>query len=73
MFDLNVAELCTSYNKYEAEQDLVVLSQVNARLLTESPRLNPFRVTKATIEPSVNDAFFRLNMYCMSFKGRAQG
>jgi hypothetical protein len=42
MFDLNVAELCTSYNKYEAEQDLVMLSQVNACLQMESPRLNLF-------------------------------
>ena len=73
MLDLNVPALFTSYNKYEAEQDTVVLSQVNARLLTETPRLNPFRVAKATIEPGVNDVFFHLNMYCMAFKGRAQG
>jgi hypothetical protein len=42
MFDLDVAELFPSYNKYEAEQVLVALSQIECMCADGKPGLNPF-------------------------------
>lgn len=70
--DTNVPALFTSYTRNEADQDIGVLSDVNANLVTEQPLLNPVRVAYAEIEGGGNvDAFFHQNMYCIAFKGRA--
>ena len=71
MLDLDVPCLFTSYNLDEAEQDMGVLRQVDARTLDDSPVLNPFRSMVPAIDDTTTDEqFFYANMYYSCFKGR---
>ena len=70
MLELNSPCIFTSYNLFEAREDVKVLEQVGANL-TRAAELNPFRTQIPMIDYSEdNEAFFYENMYYTCFKGR---
>lgn len=73
MLTLDVPCMFTSYNKHEGDADFDVLVEVNARTLTDSTVLNPFRVDFPKLDDGCIDKFFQDNMYYICFRGRNLG
>lgn len=72
ILDINAPSIFTSYNKFEAEGDCKILREVEARMTTEGPVLNPFSVDYHTVDPGEVDGFFKSSMYCICFRGRTE-
>ena len=73
MLTLDVPCMFTSYDKNEGDSDFNVLMELNARTLTDSTVLNPFRVSFSWIDDTCIDKFFHANMYYVCFRGRKHG
>ena len=71
LLTLDVPCIFTSYNEHEGDADFIVLREVNARTLTRSTVLNPFRVEIPKVDEGVIDKFFHDNMYSICFEGYA--
>ena len=70
MLDMNVPCFFTSYNSYEATEDVAIIKSLGAKMLyKDGPKENPFKDSCPVHDIQSDDKFFHNNMYCYGFKG----